>query len=559
MSAATPPGRVDETDLADLRDLFDEAPCGYLSTTADARIVRCNRTLERWTGHEPGHFVGKRLTDVLNLAGKIFFETHFAPLLRMQGHFDEVALDLVRADGSPFPVLVNARERRDDAGTVRSIRITIFNAVDRRRYEHDLIAAREEARAANSQLRDLADSLEARVQAGVQERLDLEETLRHSQKMEAVGQLTGGLAHDFNNLLTGISGSLELLQIRTKQGRTGAEVARYIDAAQGAAKRAGALTHRLLAFARRQTLDPKPTDVNRLIGDVEDLLRRSVEPSVRLEVIGASGLWPALVDANQLENALLNLCINARDAMPSGGSITIETSNKWLDARGSRMRDLPPGQYLAVSVTDSGIGMTKDVVDRAFEPFFTTKPIGQGTGLGLSMVYGFARQSGGQVRLYSEVGRGTTVSIYLPRHRGSVTAAEEAAFDLGDAGAERGETILIVDDEPTIRLLVMEVLDDLGYGAIEAPDGASALRVLESGRRIDLLVTDIGLPNGMSGAEVAERGRALRPDLRVLFITGYADNAVAGNGRLAPGTEILTKPFAIDELAHRIKKMVTAV
>ncbi len=558
MSTPTTPGPAgDDGDQADLRDLFDEAPCGYLATTADARIVRCNRTLERWTGYDRDHFVGKRFPDLLNIAGKIYFETHFAPLLRMQGHFDEVALDLVRVNGTPLPVLVNARERRNAAGAVDFIRITIFNAVDRRRYENDLLAAREEARAANARLRDLADSLEARVQDGVRERLELEETLRHSQKMEAVGQLTGGLAHDFNNLLTGISGSLELLQIRMKQGRTGAEVARYIDAAQGAAKRAGALTHRLLAFSRRQTLDPKPTDVNRLIGDVEDLLRRSVEPTVSLEVVGASGLWPALVDANQLENALLNLCINARDAMPSGGSITIETANKWLDDRGSRMRDLPPGQYLSISVTDSGIGMSKDVVDRAFEPFFTTKPIGQGTGLGLSMVYGFARQSGGQVRLYSEVGRGTTVSIYLPRHRGSVSVAEDAAFDLGDAGSEHGETILIVDDEPTIRLLVMEVLDDLGYAAVEASDGASALRVLESGRRIDLLVTDIGLPHGMSGAELAEQGRALRPDLRVLFITGYADNAVAGDGRLARGTEILTKPFAIDELAHRIKKMVT--
>ncbi|GLS71731.1 PAS domain S-box protein [Methylobacterium tardum] len=384
-----------------------------------------------------------------------------------------------------------------------------------------------------------------------------EEALRQSQKMEAVGQLTGGLAHDFNNLLTGISGSLELMQARMSQGRM-TDLDRYMSAAQGAAKRAAALTHRLLAFSRRQTLDPKPTDVNALIHGMEDLIRRTVGPSVHIEVVGAGGLWPALVDPPQLENALLNLCINARDAMPDGGRITIETANRWLDDRAARERDLPPGQYLSLCVSDSGTGMTPDIIAKAFDPFFTTKPIGQGTGLGLSMIYGFARQSGGQVRIYSEVEQGTTVCLYLPRHHGDVGEAE-AAPDLADAPrAEQGETVLIVDDEPSVRMLVTEVLEDLGYTAIEAADAQSGLKVLQSDVRVDLLVTDVGLPGGMNGRQMADAARVKRPDLKVLFITGYAENAAVGNGHLEPGMAVLTKPFVMETLASRIREMIEA-
>ena len=278
-----------------------------------------------------------------------------------------------------------------------------------------------------------------------------QEQLRQSQKMEAVGQLTGGLAHDFNNLLTGISGSLELLQVRLKKGDHD-NLDRYVHAAQGASRRAATLTHRLLAFSRRQTLDPKPTDVNRLVGDIEELVRRTVGPSIDIDVIGAGGLWPALVDRNQLENALLNLSINARDAMPDGGRLTIETANKWLDERAARERELPRGQYLSISVSDNGTGMSDEVRQRAFDPFFTTKPLGSGTGLGLSMVYGFARQSGGQVRIYSEMGHGTSVTIYLPRHETSASV-ETDAMPVGPAqipAMGSGQTVLVVDDEPTV-------------------------------------------------------------------------------------------------------------
>ncbi|WP_338665729.1 PAS domain S-box protein [Pararoseomonas sp. SCSIO 73927] len=382
-----------------------------------------------------------------------------------------------------------------------------------------------------------------------------EEALRQSQKMEAVGQLTGGIAHDFNNLLTGITGSLELLRTRLAQGRL-ADLDRYIATAHGAAGRAAALTHRLLAFARRQTLDPRPTNVNRLISGMEELIRRTVGPAVAVEVVGTAGLWPVLVDPNQLESALLNLCINARDAMPDGGRITVETANRWMDEHMARERDLPPGQYLSLCVTDTGTGMTPEVIERAFDPFFTTKPLGQGTGLGLSMIYGFVRQSGGQIRIYSEIGQGTTVCLYLPRHHGAEDAAESAAALAAAPRAERGETVLIVDDEPTVRMLVTEVLQELGYTALEAGDGTAGLRALRSDARIDLLVTDVGLPGGMNGRQLADAARVTRPGLRVLFITGYAENAVLGNGHLEPGMHVLTKPFAMEALAGRIRDLI---
>ena len=384
-----------------------------------------------------------------------------------------------------------------------------------------------------------------------------EEALRQSQKMEAVGQLTGGLAHDFNNLLTGIGGSLELLQTRVAQGRL-KDLDRYITAAQGASKRAAALTHRLLAFSRQQTLEPKPTDANRLVTGMEELLRRTVGPAITVEVVAAGGLWPTLIDPNQLENALLNLCINARDAMPEGGQLTIETGNRWLDERAAKERDVPPGQYVSLNVSDTGTGMPPEVIARAFDPFFTTKPLGQGTGLGLSMIYGFARQSGGQVRIYSELGQGTSVSLYLPRYLGDAGLVEQAPAAAGLTRAQKGQTVLVVDDEPTVRMLVIEVLEELGYAALEAADGAAGLRILGSNKRIDLLVTDVGLPGGMNGRQVADAARLARPGLKVLFITGYAENAVLSHGHLDPGMHVLTKPFAINALAAQMQSIMAS-
>lgn len=398
--------------------------------------------------------------------------------------------------------------------------------------------------------RDLTERREAQ--------LELErsqQALFQSQKMEAVGQLTGGLAHDFNNLLTGITGSLDLLKMRLAQGRIN-ELERYILAAQGAAGRAATLTHRLLAFARRQTLQPKAVNANTLISGMEELIRRSIGPNITMETVLAAGLWNCLADPNQLENAILNLCINARDAMPKGGTLTVETANTSVDETAARERDMARGQYVAICVTDTGSGMSAEVAARAFDPFFTTKPTGQGTGLGLSMVHGFAKQSNGQVRIYSEPAHGTTVKIYLPRHVGK---SDERGADAETAEmprAEEGETVLVVDDEPTIRMLIGDTLSELGYRGIEVADAASGLKVLESDVNIDLLITDVGLPGGMSGKEMTDAARAKRPKLKVLFITGYAENAAITNGYLEPGMEVMSKPFSMDKLAARIRLII---
>ncbi len=384
---------------------------------------------------------------------------------------------------------------------------------------------------------------------------DAEAALRQSQKMEAVGQLTGGIAHDFNNLLQGITGSLEIVQRRVAQGRTN-ELERFITGASTAASRAAALTHRLLAFSRRQPLDPKPVRANRLVASMEDLMRRTIGERVELSLVLGGGLWVTKCDPNQLESAILNLVINARDAMPDGGKLTIETCNAHLDtAYAARQRGVKAGQYVCICVTDTGTGMDADTIAKAFEPFFTTKPIGQGTGLGLSMIYGFAQQSEGYARIYSEVGQGTTFRLYLPRYRGAVED-DEPLPGITDAHlADEGEVVLVVEDDPVVRGLVVEELAELGYTAIEAVDGGQGLAMLQTGRRIDLLITDIGLP-GLNGRQMADAARLARPDLKILFMTGYAENAALASGFLEHGMAMITKPFAMEALATRIRAML---
>jgi PAS domain S-box-containing protein len=381
-----------------------------------------------------------------------------------------------------------------------------------------------------------------------------EEALRQSQKMEAVGQLTGGIAHDFNNLLTGIVGSLDLLQTRLDQGRT-ENVARYINAAMTSANRAAALTHRLLAFARRQPLVPKGVDVNQLVVSLEDLLRRTIGETIDLQIIAANDLWFTLCDPNQLESALLNLAINARDAMPDGGKLTISTANARLDSVTADTPALVPGDYIYIGVTDTGVGMSAEVAARAFDPFFTTKPIGQGTGLGLSMIYGFARQSNGHATIDSKLGQGTSVRIYLPRHRGEVAVQLASAVRAAEHAAT-GETVLVVEDEPVVRGVILEMLGEQGYRTLEAVDGPSGLEALRRGERIDLLVTDVGLP-GINGRQLADQARELRPDLKILFITGYAESVAISEGFLQPGMEMITKPFDLDLLSQRIRAMIS--
>jgi PAS domain S-box-containing protein len=379
-----------------------------------------------------------------------------------------------------------------------------------------------------------------------------EEALRHAQKMEAVGQLTGGIAHDFNNLLQGIVGSLDLVQRRIEQGRID-DLAIYAAQARASADRATALTHRLLAFSRRQPLDPKPVHANPLIVSMEPLLRRTMGELIVLDFDLAEDVWPTICDPHQLDSAILNLAINARDAMPEGGQLTIRTANVTVpDGAAGR---LTPGAYINVAVTDTGTGMTPDVMERAFDPFYTTKPLGQGTGLGLSMVYGFMRQSGGHAAITSAPGQGTTVSLYLPRHAGpeAPEPAEPAAPPEPPPAASA--IVLVLEDEPVVRSIVVEVVEDLGCQVIEAVDGPSGLEILQSSRHIDLLVTDIGLP-GLNGRQVAEAARLARPELRVLFMTGYAETASRADGFLEPGMQMITKPFAIDSLAARIKAII---
>ena len=385
------------------------------------------------------------------------------------------------------------------------------------------------------------------------EKVLIEAQLRQAQKMEAVGQLTGGLAHDFNNLLQGIIGSLDLIQLRINAGRS-ENIGRFVEGALTSANRAAALTHRLLAFSRQQPLDPRPIEANPLVASMEDLLRRTMGEQIQLAFELAADLWSTLCDPNQLESALLNLSINARDAMPAGGRLTIRSHNVDIDpTMAGTLRDVASGQYICIDVTDTGTGMPQEIVARAFDPFFTTKPAGQGTGLGLSMVYGFARQSNGHCEIRSKSGLGTTIRLYLPRHSAEVQAPAPVLASHSPAG--KGEMVLVVEDEPVVRKIVLEVLDQLGYQSIEAASGEAGLEVLGSGQAIDLLISDIGLP-GLNGRLLADAAKQLPPGIKVLLMTGYASGAALAAGFLAPGMELITKPFTVQALALRIREII---
>lgn len=398
------------------------------------------------------------------------------------------------------------------------------------------------------------ETLEQQVEERTAQLRSNEEALRQSQKMEAVGQLTGGIAHDFNNMLTGIIGSLELLRRRVSRGKLD-DLDSLIDLGVTSANRAAGLTHRLLAFSRRQSLDSKPVEINQLVTSMGELLQRSINESIKLDMRLSDQLWTAEADPNQLESALLNLVINARDAMPNGGSLTVETTNRHLDSVfTAAYGTLKPGDYVELSVSDTGCGIPESVMGRVFDPFFTTKPIGQGTGLGLSMIYGFARQSHGHVTIHSEVDKGTTVSLFLPRFIGE-RLADTASNPTLLPFATAGETVLIVEDDPAVRVLVSTVLKELGYAFVEAGDATTAVPIIESDQRIDLLISDVGLP-GMNGRQLAEIGRQIRPDLKVLFITGYAEHAAVRGGFLDPGMQLITKPFTFDLLTEKVREMI---
>jgi len=494
----------------------------------DGTITNWNTGAERIKGYRANEIVGRH------------FSTFYTEEDRAQGK-PQVGLATaaadgkfeaegwrVRKDGSRFWANVVINAIRDSRGNLIGFAKVTRDATERREAEAALRRAQEQ--------------------------------LAQSQKMEGIGQLTGGVAHDFNNLLTIIIGNLDSL-LRSLSGDTvdRDRIFRLARNAMQGADRAAALTQRLLAFSRRQPLVPKPVDVGRLVVSMSDLLRRTLGEQIAIESVLAGGLWQVNVDANQLEVSLLNLAINARDAMPDGGKLTIETANAYLDEQyAAQQAEVVPGQYVVICMTDTGFGMTKDILARAFEPFFTTKDVGHGTGLGLSQVYGFVKQSGGHIRIYTEEGEGTAVKIYLPRIMSEEPASDEAAsakaLCLGGS-----ETILLVEDEESVRAYSAEILAELGYRVIEAADGHAALRLLDLHPEIQLLFTDVGLPKGMNGRLLADEVLKRRPDLKVLFTSGYTRNAIVHEGRLDPGVQLISKPFSYLALAKKLRDILDDV
>jgi nitrogen-specific signal transduction histidine kinase/CheY-like chemotaxis protein len=385
----------------------------------------------------------------------------------------------------------------------------------------------------------------------MQRREQAEELLRHRQKLEVLGQLTGGVAHDFNNFLQVILGSLDTAHRRLMRGGsiTAESGWEQIQPAIRSAERAAVLTQQLLAFARRQPLSPQSLDMNRLVAGMSELLRRTLDETIKIETVLAGGLWPVSADSGQLESAIINLAVNARDAMPSGGRLTIETANTFLDDAYARAHEeVVAGQYVLLAITDNGAGMTREVLSCAFNPFFTTKEMGQGTGLGLSQVYGFTKQSSGHIKIYSEPGQGTTVKMYLPRLVSGETAVETSTQPGAAPGGGRAELILVVEDEDDVRASTVGMLEELGYGVLKAADGPTALRLLADHPEVRLLFTDVGLPGGVNGKQLATAARETRPDLLVLYTTGYARNAIVHHGTLDAGVELMVKPFTYTAL-----------
>lgn len=534
-----------EIEAAERAALLGQLDEGVIVTDPEGQITFINDAAKRLHGVDKLHIGPEDYSNTYNLFtedGRPYPHDQL-PLARavMKG---EVVSDarwrIRRPDGQEVLAIGSARPFHDAEGKVLGAVLTVRDDTARH--------------AAEIALRDLNATLEDRVAQTIREREALGEALRQAQKMEAVGQLTGGIAHDFNNLLTIITGNLDMLR-RALGENVEPRVSRMVDNALKGAERAASLTQRLLAFSRRQPLSPKRVDIDALITGMSDLLSRSLGEQVEIRTVPTEGLWRVEVDDNQLENAILNLAVNARDAMPQGGVLTIETANISLDeAYAARQAEVAPGDYVVIAVTDTGSGIPQDALERVFEPFFTTKDVDKGTGLGLSMVYGFVKQSGGHVRLYSEYGQGTTVKIYLPRMTWPTDAEIAAQHATPRARGGCNETLLVVEDDPGVRAYSVELMRELGYRVLEAPDGPSALRLIEGhGAPIHLLFTDMVMP-GMSGRDLAEAARRLQPGLPVLYTSGYARSAIAHGGRLDPGVDIITKPFTYDGLAKKLRE-----
>jgi PAS domain S-box-containing protein len=530
----------------DLEDLFENAPCGYLSAEPGGRITKVNRTLSSWLGYEREQLVGRRFQDLLNIAGKIYHETHFAPLLRMQGFLSEVALDLVGQGGRVLPVLVNAVERRDDAGELRFIRITVFNASDRRRYERELLEARRAAETANSELRKLNLVLEARVAEAVNQRLKTEELLRQSQKMEAVGQLTGGVAHDFNNLLTIIRSSVEFLR---RPELPEERKQRYLAAVSDTVERAAKLTSQLLAFARRQALKPEVFDVGPRLRSVAEMLDSITGARIHVLIEVPATACFVRADVSQFETALINMAVNARDAMDGQGTLTLRLACG-VPLPPIRGHAGAPGPFAALSLTDTGSGISSDQIGRIFEPFFTTKEVGQGTGLGLSQVFGFAKQSGGDVAVASARGEGTTFTLYLPE-TGAPHEQQESESDASVSPAGVGQRVLLVEDNIEVGHFAAQILQDLGFETTWAANAEEALDTLgPTGAAFDAVFSDVMMP-GIGGIELAKMLRVRMPDLPVVLTSGYSD-VLAREG--THGFELLQKPYSIEQVSRVLSR-----
>lgn len=649
----------------DTEELYENAPCAYLSTLPDGTIIKVNATFLEWTGYARGSLVGqKRFQALLPVAGKVFYDTHVGPLLLMQGFVRELAFELVREDGRRLPVLLNSLLKRDADGNPLVIRTTILDASGRRAYEEELRRAKRKAEDAEGLARQLAEELECRVQERTQERdriwrisqdilavaatdgsfrafnpaftrvlgwneddlqtlsvpglvdpaylsslraaleslssgtpvdhfdipfrhktsgyrwlsmaitpdgeawyivarditeerkqanavRKMEDALRQAQKMEALGKLTGGVAHDFNNVLQVIAGNLELLKLEFAGNQ---QAGNRLQQARFAVDRGAKLASQLLSFARRQPLQPVPTNLGRVVRELDDLLRRALGDLVEIETIVGGGLWTTSVDRNQFENLILNLAVNARDAMDGEGKLTIELGNAMLDENYAELHgDVAPGQYVMLAVSDTGSGIPPDVMEHVFEPFFTTKPEGVGTGLGLSMVHGFVKQSGGHIKVYSELGVGTTFKIYLPR----VQESETREVDLRHKSVEGGaETILVVEDDPSVQATALDMLSSLGYKVLKAADGQSALGILRSGLQIDLLFTDVVMPGPVRSPDLARQAQILQPGIAVLFTSGYTQNAIVHGGRLDAGVELISKPYRREDLARKVRQVL---
>ncbi len=524
-----------------LATVLSQSPDGFLAVDPAGALIAWNGAAARLFGlaYEDAH--GRPVVDLFPEEYRLEIAEHIRQADTAPGRLRrEVQLPVI--GGEQITAEISFAPVRDDAGKMASVSMTARDVTARRRAEDEL--------------RDLNRTLQERIAQAIAEREHAEQALRQAQKMEAVGQLTGGIAHDFNNLLQVISGNLDILSRNLPEDSV--RLRRATDNALAGAKRAATLTQRLLAFSRRQPLAPKPIDVNRLVRDTSELLHRSLGERTELETVLATRLWTVEADPNQLENTLVNLAVNARDAMPGGGKLTIETSNTILDqAYTAAHSEVIAGQYVLICVSDTGTGMDEETVGRVFEPFFTTKETGQGTGLGLSQVYGFVKQSGGHIKVYTELGHGTTVKIYLPRFVGSV-ASEEPAADMRAPEGHGSEIILVVEDDEGVRAYSVEVLRELGYDVRQAADAASALEVLRREPAIDLLFTDVVLPGEMTGADLAKVAREIRPRLKVLFTTGYARNAIVHHGRLDAGVNLITKPFGYPDLASKVRDILDA-